>query len=439
MRAVVVLLAGLALTGGARAAPPAVSVTAAPGAGIAPLRVTLTATGDAAEYAWELGDGSAATGASVSHVYGDGRFLATVTATSATGETSQAQVAITVAPRTLALRAPLTADYRDVGVFSGTLAPAVRGARVQIYRGRTHVATARPDLRGRFRTRVLLRSPGPYHARYGVVRSPERTVRLRPQLEAAIPATAPVGAELTVRPRLVPAAGGEISIRIDGKPVAGPTVRLPTRTPRRLRIEIATRPRPGWAAVRRVVTAHVVLPSLARGARGPSVLALERRLAELRYVLRGVDSVYGQDTYEAVLAFQKVHGLPRTGRVEPWFWRRLAAANVPRPQRGGDYIEVDKSRQVLYDVHAGEVRKVVHVSTGATGNTPIGTWQVYRKVPGWDWVLWYPLYFLRGFAIHGYPSVPPYPASHGCVRIPMWLAPGIFASHGYDTTVVVRP
>ena len=41
-------------------------------------------------------------------------------------------------------------------------------------------------------------------------------------------------------------------------------------------------------------------------------------------------------------------------------------------------------------------------------------------------MLWYPSYFLRGFAIHGYPEVPAYPASHGCVRIPMWLAPKLF-------------
>lgn len=439
MRAAGVLLAALAFTGGAAAAPPAVSVTATPAAGVAPLRVTLTAAGDAAAYAWDLGDGSTATGASVSHVYGAGSFVATVTATSATGETSGAQVAITVTPRTLALRAPARARYSDIGVFAGTLAPAVRGAHVQLYRGRTHVATARLDARGRFRARVLLRSPGPYHARYGVIRSPERTVRLRPELEAAIPGAAPVGAEVTVRPRLVPPAAGEITIRVNGKPIASPTVRVPTRTPGPVRIEIVTAARPGYAAVRKVVTTQVVLPSLRPGARGPSVLALERRLAELRYALRRVDSVYGQDTFEAVLAFQKVNGLPRTGRVEPGFWRRLAAAAVPRPLRGGDYIEVSKTRQVLYDVHAGEVTKVVHVSTGATGNTPVGTWQVYRKVPGWDWVLWYPLYFLRGFAIHGYPSVPAYPASHGCVRIPMWLAPGLFASHGYDTTVVVRP
>ena len=74
---------------------------------------------------------------------------------------------------------------------------------------------------------------------------------------------------------------------------------------------------------------------------------------------------------------------------------------------------------------------------GATGNTPVGRWRVYRKVPGWDWVLWYPMYFLRGFAVHGYPSVPPYPASHGCVRVPMWLAPSLYSTYGYGSTVYV--
>ena len=168
------------------------------------------------------------------------------------------------------------------------------------------------------------------------------------------------------------------------------------------------------------------------------MLALERRLAQLHYALRGIDGVYGQDTFEAVLAFQKVNGLPRTGRVEDWLWRRLARAGVPRAQLAGDYIEVDKTRQVLFVVDDGVVTKVVHVSTGATGNTPLGSWQVYRKVPGWDWVLWYPMYFKGGFAIHGYPSVPAYPASHGCVRIPMWIAPTLYAMHSQGTTVVVH-
>jgi PKD repeat protein len=404
--------------------------------------VTLTATGDAATYAWSLGDGTTATGAVVTHVFGAGTFVATVTATNEGGETSQAQVTVTALRRTVSLEAPRSADYGAGGVLAGTLRPAVRGGRVQIYRGRTYVTSARVRANGRFRTTIRLRSPGPYQARYGPARSPEKSVRLRPRIDAALLAAAPVGARLTVRPRLVPAAAGSVSVRVllDGKRVASRSgaVRLPTGRPGTLRVELTARTRPGYTPVRRVLSAQVVLPSLASGSRGPSVLALERRLAELRYALRGVDGVYGHDTFEAVLAFQKVHGLPRTGRVEPWLWRRLSQAGVPRAQRGGDYIEVDKTRQVLFVVRGGKVARVVHVSTGATGNTPLGSWRVYRKVGGWDWVLWYPMYFKGGFAIHGYPSVPAYPASHGCVRIPMWLAPSLFGTHDYGTTVVVH-
>jgi lipoprotein-anchoring transpeptidase ErfK/SrfK len=92
---------------------------------------------------------------------------------------------------------------------------------------------------------------------------------------------------------------------------------------------------------------------------------------------------------------------------------------------------------VLLVVRDGKVSLVVHVSTGATGNTPLGRFHVYRKVVGWDWVLWYPMYFLGGFAIHGYPSVPAYPASHGCVRVPMWVAPRLFAMNPWGRTVYV--
>jgi lipoprotein-anchoring transpeptidase ErfK/SrfK len=86
------------------------------------------------------------------------------------------------------------------------------------------------------------------------------------------------------------------------------------------------------------------------------------------------------------------------------------------------------------------VRAVVVVLgalVGATGNTPLGTFCVYRKVVGWDWVLWYPMYFLGGFAIHGYPSVPAYPASHGCVRVLMRVAPRLFATNSWGRTVYV--
>jgi PKD repeat protein len=440
MRGAAVLIAFLAFAGSASAAPPLVTAAASPPSGVAPLRVTLTASGDAASYAWSLGDGSVAAGAAVAHTYASaGRYVATVTATGATGETAQAQVEIVVAGRTLTLGGPARTDYGAAGTLAGALKPGLRGALIRIYRGTRYVTSSRTRADGTFRARILLRSPGPYHARYGTVRSAPRTVVLRPRLRVALPAVAPVGGALALKPRLEPVGAGTLRIRIlrGGKLVGRKGGRLPTGTPGPLRVEISSEPRRGWAPVRRVLTATVVRPTLSRGSRGPSVLALERRLAELRYALPRVDSVYGHDTFEAVLAFQKVHGLPRTGTVEPWLWRRLARAGVPRARRGGDYIEVDKSRQVLFVVEDGTVTRAVHVSTGATGNTPVGTWQVYRKVPGWDWVLWYPLYFLRGFAIHGYPSVPAYPASHGCVRVPMWIAPQIFDRHGLRTTVTV--
>ena len=318
----------------------------------------------------------------------------------------------------------------------------MRNGRVQLYRGNTYVTSALVRANGRFRTRILLRSPGPYHARYGATRTAARLVRIRPRIEASLATTIALGSKVALRPRLVPAAAGTISVRVflRGRLVRarGGAVRLPTAAAGALRVELAAKARRGYAPARRSLTAQIVLPALAPGARGPSVRTLEQRLADLRYALRGVDELYGQDTVEAVLAFQKVHGLPRTGRVEPWLWRRLRRATVPRAHVGGDYLEVDKTRQVLFVVRGGKVAKVVHVSTGATGNTPLGSWRVYRKVGGWDWVLWYPMYFLRGFAIHGYPSVPAYPASHGCVRVPLWIAPSLFATHGYGTTVVVR-
>jgi len=440
VRGAVALLAGLALAAPATAAPPLVTVTAAPASGVAPLRVTLSAGGDAATYTWDLGDGTTASGPVVAHVYAAGSFVATVTATGPAGETAQTQVRIAATARTLSLSAPRAVDYGAPATLSGRLLPAVRGGRVQIYRGGTHVTSAHVGANGRFRVRVLARSPGPYHARFAGRRSASRTIVIRPSVRATLPPVAVLGSPLSLRAKLLPAGAGRLAVRVSraGRLVRTRPGRLPTGIPGTLRIELTTTPRPGYASVRRVLTAVVVQPSLGPGSRGESVLALERRLAELRYALRGVDAVYGQDTVEAVLAFQKVNGLPRTGRVEGWIWRRLARAGVPAAARGGNYIEVDKTRQVLFLVVEGKVTKVVHVSTGATGNTPVGSWQVYRKVPGWDWVLWYPLYFKGGFAIHGYPSVPAYPASHGCVRIPMWIAPSLFADHGFGTTVVVH-
>jgi hypothetical protein len=249
-----------------------------------------------------------------------------------------------------------------------------------------------------------------------------------------------LGDSIPARARVEPSWAGRVQARVDGK-----VVRLSKRGGLRLgashtgtrRLGIRLLPNPGFVSVRRSATTLVVVPELALGSHGTAVRALELRLREQRYALRRVDGSYDRDTVEAVYAFQSVHGLPQTGRVDAPLWRLIGRSGVPAARYPGTHLEVSKSRQFLLDVRNGLVLRVVHVSTGATGNTPLGTWRVYRTVPGYDWVLYYPLYFLRGFAIHGYPSVPAYPASHGCVRIPMWLATTIFSGHGLGTTIHV--
>ena len=93
---------------------------------------------------------------------------------------------------------------------------------------------------------------------------------------------------------------------------------------------------------------------------------------------------------------------------------------------------------MLFVVRDGQVALIVPVSTGATGNTPLGTWHVYSRVPGYNAEqMYYSSFFTGAFAIHGYHSVPAYPASHGCVRIPIWVAKRVYSLIDYGTTVYI--
>ena len=135
-----------------------------------------------------------------------------------------------------------------------------------------------------------------------------------------------------------------------------------------------------------------------------------------------------------------MHGLPRTGATDARFWRELEAAHAPVPRHAGAglHVEVSKELQVLFLVRNGAVTLVSTVSTGATGNTPVGLWHVYAKGPGTNVKGMYDsLFFLRGFAIHGYYSVPSYPASHGCVRTPFWFARELYSRWGVGASVYV--
>jgi len=176
---------------------------------------------------------------------------------------------------------------------------------------------------------------------------------------------------------------------------------------------------------------------LGKGSKGPEVLALEQRLTSLHYDAGKVDGTYDGTTAFAVMAFQKVHGLARTGRATNEVVKLLGTAGNPAPMMpagGGNRVEVDLKRQVLFLYQGGALLRILPVSTGnnkrycvdgqcAVAVTPGGSFRIGRKISGIRvsrlGKLYNPLYFNGGIAIHGAPSVPGSPASHGCVRIPM--------------------
>jgi hypothetical protein len=173
--------------------------------------------------------------------------------------------------------------------------------------------------------------------------------------------------------------------------------------------------------------------SLSAGSKGTLVSFLEARLTALHYPCGPVDGVYDHCTSDAVMAFQKVERLRRTGTVTAQVWERLATAGIPLPKLTGtgDRCEVDITRQVLFMISGDEVTKVVHVSTGKRG-TRTGHFSIGAKYEGWvkcvtlDGKMYYPSYVVSKTAIHGYESVPSYPASHGCVRVPVWMAKDLY-------------
>jgi len=185
------------------------------------------------------------------------------------------------------------------------------------------------------------------------------------------------------------------------------------------------------------------------------VRAVQERLAELGYDVGTADGRFGGRTSYAVMAFQKMEGLSRTGDIDAELVAALQVAGPPGPMVPGGpstRVEIDLNRQVLIFWSGGALTRILPVSSGngeeycVDGEcdiavTPPGSFRIGRKAEGLEVAplgeLWWPMYFNGGIAIHGSPSVPPYPASHGCIRIPMYAAPTFFDQISRGTAVIL--
>jgi len=197
------------------------------------------------------------------------------------------------------------------------------------------------------------------------------------------------------------------------------------------------------------------------GSRGDAVMALEKRLMELKYDVGTVDGFYDQQTWQGVIAFQKYSKLKRTGTFTLETQKALHLAILSEgthPEAGLPRVEINLSRQVLLFFDEQGLNRVIAVSTGSNRNycetskktgehicgvahTPRGKFSIQWRIHGWResdlGKLYNPLYFNGGFAIHGSPLVPADNVSHGCVRISIATSLWFYEAIKNGTPVIV--
>jgi hypothetical protein len=166
------------------------------------------------------------------------------------------------------------------------------------------------------------------------------------------------------------------------------------------------------------------------GERGTKVLMLQRGLYRLGFSVP-VTGYYDWLTSNAVNAFRKTNDMGRDGYAPKSVYAKVLrgeGAYKLRYPKAGKHVEFDWSRQVLVLADKGKPFRTYHTSSGTPATpTVFGTYRFYLQTPGTNSKgMVHSSYFIRGYAIHGYASVPNYPASHGCLRVPIPNAASIF-------------
>ena len=200
-----------------------------------------------------------------------------------------------------------------------------------------------------------------------------------------------------------------------------------------------------------LIDGHIEVPGLpsaytplAEGDEGEAVKQLQRQLAALHLYRGEIDGKFGREVKSSVVAAHKLLNLDRTEEWQSsdWISTRTISHRVVMERHAleTDRIEVDLENQLLYVIRGSEVAAVLHISTGngetywsknggsaggyVRATTPQGDFTVFKHIPRWRQTylggLYKPWYFTPYYAVHGSRSVPAVPASHGCVRVPVW-------------------
>ncbi|MCI4320639.1 MAG: L,D-transpeptidase family protein, partial [Thermoplasmata archaeon] len=174
-------------------------------------------------------------------------------------------------------------------------------------------------------------------------------------------------------------------------------------------------------------------PTVGPGDSGATVVKLQQELDALGYWVDTTSGSFDDSTEQAVWALEKAANLTRDGVAGSAVWAALAHHLQPHPRSTSGYvIEVDLTDDLVMFVDNGHLQYTLNTSTGGgytyvesgqtdVATTPTGVYNTYAAKNGLVTdplgQLWMPRYFFEGYALHGDGYVPPYPVSHGCVRV----------------------
>lgn len=202
--------------------------------------------------------------------------------------------------------------------------------------------------------------------------------------------------------------------------------------------------------------------TLRKGDTGDDVKRVQQRLKDLGFDPGVIDGVYGGNTIMSVWAFQSlVMKMTRdtvTDFVTPIAWDIMRGDVTIAPRRKEStptHVEIYLPEQAMVVFKDDKPLLVTHISSGSNedwceavkidpgeeGNTtdqqieigvcgksytPGGVYYFYSRKVGIResqlGSMWNPVYFNYGIAVHGALNVPNFPASHGCIRIPIYIS-----------------
>ncbi len=164
----------------------------------------------------------------------------------------------------------------------------------------------------------------------------------------------------------------------------------------------------------------VSYPALHEGQCGNVVVGFKKAMRKMGYIAND-GRCFGGKTARGVLAYRKVNGMTRSFRAGAGLVKRVFAGRGEYEVRhpgAGTHVEASLSKQVLVFAEGDEPVAVYPISSGKSSTpTVTGHFSFIRTEPGYNsHGMYYSFYFYGGYAVHGYESVPDYPASHGCIR-----------------------